>query len=186
MKKFEPDPFVRTASGGKLSFLTPHPDQISIQDIAHQLAHTCRWAGSTKHFFSVAQHSLMVAKLVSQQGASKVFILQALLHDAAEAYMGDLARPIKHSLPLKGYATVERNLLNVILEKYTQRSFLAEVVKEKDNLVQHTEAKFLLNYEPDWLVPGYIDFGLGQEFCQPNAMPANVKAKFLDKFLSLV
>ncbi|RIA22635.1 hypothetical protein DFO61_3325 [Ectopseudomonas oleovorans] len=82
--------WILTQSATQVDILKPQAKQIRIDDICHGLAHVCRFNGQTRHHYSVAQHSLIVADIVPQEHK-----LAALLHDAAEAYMADIARPIK-------------------------------------------------------------------------------------------
>ena len=76
-----------------------HPDDVNIVDIAHSLAMQCRFTGHTKVFYSVAQHSVLVSKLLERRGCDHATVLWGLMHDAAEAYLvGDVATPVKKSL----------------------------------------------------------------------------------------
>ena len=84
--------YVSTYTGKQFFPLDPQQDQVDIEDIAHGLAYQCRFNGQTRYFYSVAQHSLIVAGLVPKR-----LYLAALLHDAAEAYMGDMVKPLKQS-----------------------------------------------------------------------------------------
>lgn len=80
-----------------------------MQDIARGLSHLCRFAGQLPRFYSVAQHSLLVAQLVNKEHRRL-----ALLHDASEAYMGDLSRNLKHHPLLEGYRLLESRLQSTI------------------------------------------------------------------------
>ncbi len=82
----------------------PRPDDVCIEDIAHGLALQCRYNGQCRVFYSVAQHSVLVAHAVSSHGREAE--IAGLLHDAVEAYLGDLVRPLKRQLPL--YYDLER------------------------------------------------------------------------------
>jgi hypothetical protein len=73
--------------------VNPNPDEIHIMDVAQGLSHVCRFAGQVKVFYSVAQHSVLVSKLLDDRTA-----LWGLLHDASEAYLHDLTRPLKHAM----------------------------------------------------------------------------------------
>jgi len=81
---------IYTFSGRFIRPLDPDPEDIFISDIAHALGNQCRWTGHVSSFYSVAEHSVHVAACVPQK-----LRLTALLHDASEAYLTDLARPIK-------------------------------------------------------------------------------------------
>jgi len=100
-------PVIITRSGKKLDLLYPDPEQIEALDIAHALAHLCRFTGHTKTFYSVAQHSILVAEQVPRSMAR-----EALLHDAAEAYVGDVSTPLKLMLP--EYQVIERRIQEAI------------------------------------------------------------------------
>lgn len=91
-------PYIRTASGGRFYFQDLNPDDVTLEDIAHHLSHCNRFAGATPHPYSVAQHSVLVAALVRDTGANEMTQRAALLHDAAEAYTGDLTSPFKSLL----------------------------------------------------------------------------------------
>ncbi|MGN0924702.1 phosphohydrolase [Ectopseudomonas mendocina] len=82
--------WILTQSATQADILKPQAKQIRIDDICHGLAHVCRFNGQTRHHYSVAQHCLIVADIVPQEHK-----LAGLLHDATEAYLADIARPIK-------------------------------------------------------------------------------------------
>ena len=100
-----------TVSGRRVFVLDPHPEDIFIDDIATALSHTCRFGGQVSEFYSVAQHSVIVSRHVPHSIA-----LEALLHDAAEAYLGDVIRPLKRALP--DYKTIEAIWEPVIRERF--------------------------------------------------------------------
>lgn len=107
---FEKDK-IRTYSGIYIDVFDPKPSDITIEDIATGLSRQPRWGGQSKVFYSVARHSIEVAQL-----ASKNYKLAALLHDASEAYLGDMPSPIKSRLP--DYKQMEENLMKCIAEKF--------------------------------------------------------------------
>jgi 5'-deoxynucleotidase YfbR-like HD superfamily hydrolase len=82
------NPWIQVSYGGKFHYLNPEPEEIYIEDIAHALSLNCRFNGHTERFYSVAQHSCMVAKHVMEYSQNPIWGLAALLHDAAEAYIG--------------------------------------------------------------------------------------------------
>ncbi|MBD3627642.1 hypothetical protein [Cyclobacterium sp.] len=102
---------ILTYSGHYLNVFDPDPDSICIEDIAHGLSHVPRFAGQTARFLSVAEHSIAVSTLCSAP-----FKLEGLLHDATEAYLMDIPKPIKKHLP--DYVKLENNLMKAIAEKF--------------------------------------------------------------------
>jgi uncharacterized protein len=88
------DRYLSTFTGNKFFPFAPHPHQIDIRDIAHGLSLLCRFSGQCPYFFSVAEHSIYVANNLPDN-----LKLEGLLHDASEAYLGDLPRPVKVGLP---------------------------------------------------------------------------------------
>jgi hypothetical protein len=91
--------FIITFSKQKFSPLQAKAEEIDIIDIAHALSLLCRANGHIRHFYSVAQHSLNCAMEAKARGLSEEIQLACLLHDASEAYISDITRPIKRSLP---------------------------------------------------------------------------------------
>lgn len=141
---------IRTRSGLYLNLLTPSPEDITIEDIAHGLAHQCRFAGHTCVFYSVAQHSILAADMAP--AADK---LQALLHDASEAFLADIPRPVKPVLT--NYKDIENNLMAVIAKKFGFAWPISDEVKiideallraEWDNLVITDNPKNLAVWQP--------------------------------------
>lgn len=106
------DGVFNTQSGLLVDINNPTADMINTGDIAHALSNTCRFNGHTSDFYSVAQHSLLVAVL-----APKELRLEALLHDASEAYLGDVIKPLKNILG-KTYTDLEDRFMEVIINKY--------------------------------------------------------------------
>ena len=86
-------------SGRKVDVLDLQETDVDIADIAHSLSLTNRYNGNTRHPTNVARHSLVVAQLVSHATDDPVVVAAALMHDAAEAYIGDMIRPLKHLMP---------------------------------------------------------------------------------------
>ena len=96
--------FISTFLGNRFYPQNPCVEDIDIEDIAHGLAYTCRFNGQSTAFYSVAQHSLMVADLVADE-----LKLEALMHDAAEAYLGDVVKPLKEALVNVSTSIYNRN-----------------------------------------------------------------------------
>lgn len=120
---------------GRVDPLNPTVDEINIEDIAHALARQCRYNGHCNGFISVARHSIWVANRLETLHFEERVQLTGLLHDAAEAYLGDLVRPIKHSEFGLAYLKVEEVLEGVIAEKFDLPWPFPEEVREADNYV---------------------------------------------------
>lgn len=111
---------VNTYAGERFYPLAPLPGSVSIESIAHALAHQCRFNGHCARFYSVAEHSICVSYQVPPALA-----LAGLLHDAAEAYIGDVVRPIKSLLCLEldvqchmTFRAVEQRILRAIFMRF--------------------------------------------------------------------
>lgn len=115
---------IRTFSGQYVNVFEPDPATILIEDIAHALSMQCRFGAHLKHFYSVAEHCKLVADLTT--GCK----IQALMHDASEAYLMDIPRPIKRKLD--NYAGIEQRLMKVIAEKFQFSWPLSDATKNAD------------------------------------------------------
>lgn len=105
-----------TASGIVMNLFNPDSSAINLIDIAHGLAHTCRWNGATKSFYSVAEHCCRMFDVAE----TKEQKLTALFHDAEEAYWGDIISPLKKILPIEIRNKME-DFRVMIFDKYNIR-----------------------------------------------------------------
>lgn len=103
---------MRTVSGHKFAHRDPFNSVISIEDIGHALSHICRYNGHVQKFYSVAEHCVYVSQLVPQHLA-----MYGLLHDAAEAYIGDVTRPVRALFPNEEIENLEIPILRAVFEK---------------------------------------------------------------------
>lgn len=124
--------WIQTFRGGQFWPLDPRFDEVFIEDIAHALSMQCRFTGHCLRFYSVAEHSVFVSYAVPQE-----FALWGLLHDASEAYLVDLARPVKRSVV--GYAEAEDVVMRVICERFGLSTQMPAAVKRADEAVLATE-----------------------------------------------
>ena len=108
--------YITTGSGIHFDPMEPDKNLIEIKDIAHSLSLMCRANGHFREFYSVAQHSLACALEAEYRGYSERVIMGCLLHDASEAYLSDITRPVKAYLDF--YMEVEDRLQDVIWKKY--------------------------------------------------------------------
>lgn len=132
----KPDPWVRTYTGRRVHILRPNPNSVDIQDIAQALSHTCRFGGHVPRFYSVAQHSVVVADMLPPSLA-----LWGLLHDASEAYLHDVTRPLKQCL--RNYAELERRHQAAVCIRFGLSPEMPWVVKCADNVALATEFRDL-------------------------------------------
>ena len=147
--------YIRTSSGVKFYPLNPDPQGILIEDIAHALSLLCRGNGHVKVFFSVGQHCIHCAKEAEQRGYSTRLILACLLHDASEAYLSDITRPVKQHL--QDYCRYEEHLLEVIYKKFLGSPLSQEeqkLVKIIDDDMLYYDLRDLLNESVGELVNG--------------------------------
>jgi 5'-deoxynucleotidase YfbR-like HD superfamily hydrolase len=139
-----PDNSMDTYSGAMFDPFHPDPDKILIEDIAHQLSLICRFNGCCLFHYSVGQHSLYVTDYVAAAGADLKTQLAALLHDSAEAYLGDWIRPIKYRQEFKALREIEQRLLGVIMAKYGAVGADWQIIRKADNAVVSAEAKLIM------------------------------------------
>lgn len=123
---------IRTHSGLYMNVFEPTIEMICIEDIAHALSMQCRFGGHLPEFYSVAQHSWHCSQLVSNENA-----MAALLHDASEAYLLDIPKPIKKRL--SDYKEIEHNLMLLIAKKFNFNYPLDKEIKEVDELMLQIE-----------------------------------------------
>jgi predicted RNase H-like nuclease/5'-deoxynucleotidase YfbR-like HD superfamily hydrolase len=125
--------------------LRARPEQILIEDIAHSLALMTRANGHYRQFYSVAQHSINCQREALSRGYSRRIQLACLLHDAAEAYIADIPRPVKHRLA--GFAEIEDSVQRVIFHKFGLTDMPQEerdAVRSVDDALLHAEFEALM------------------------------------------
>lgn len=138
---------IKTYSGRIVDPFEMTVDDIDLDDIAHALSSICRFGGHTRHFYSVAQHSVYVAEYVCHRDPENhVRQKTALLHDAVEAYLGDLVRPLKRRPEMAVYLEVETELEQVIAKKFGLEWPFPEIVHIADNAVLQAELDFGRNH----------------------------------------
>lgn len=167
--------WIQVHSGGKFFPLDPHPEDIHIEDIAHALSHQCRFSGHVEKFYSVAEHSVRVSRVVPDIDA-----MWGLLHDASEAYLVDVPRPIKPLL--KGYKEIENAVMVAVSVRFGLSPEMPASVHHADNALLATEARDLMKRP---LVPWE---GLNVPALDARIRPwspEKAKASFLQRFSEL-
>jgi len=141
--------WIQTYTGKRFWPFDPRPEEIDILDIAYALSNLCRFGGHCEPFYSVAEHCDRASYLVPPELA-----LWALLHDAPEAYLGDVVRPIKHRPSLlRIYGPMERALMFQVAQRFGLVPLAPEPrwVKWADEVMLRTEQRDLMKRQPcDW------------------------------------
>lgn len=165
------DGWIQTFTGRKFEPLDPDPAAIVVEDIAHALSLHCRFNGHCRVFYAVAEHSVRVSRQLSGNDA-----LWGLLHDASEAYLSDVPKPLKQNLP--DYRAAEAHLMRAIAQRFDLSWPIPEAVHAADATLLATERRDLMADAPD-------DWGLRasplDEPIDPLA-PADAERWFLARF----
>lgn len=173
--------WMQTFTGRRFYPYAPQVDDVCIEDIAHALSMLCRYGGHCLRFFSVAEHSILVADWLKAQGYDARMQMHGLLHDATEAYLVDMPRPIKKYL--RGYNELEASLWSVIAVAFGMDAELPEPVKAADDAVLMAERNQNMRLTPElWTInvapadvtlqcadPGVVEFWFLERFKEINA-----------------
>lgn len=168
-------PTILLFGGTYFDYGAPETSAFTIDDIANGLAMTCRFAGQCYRHYSVAQHSVHVSHLVPQSDA-----YEGLMHDAAEAFVGDMAKPLKIMLP--DYRSIEKRVEAAIFHRFNVLTPLPKSIKEADLRMLVTEQRQLMRNRDDW------DYTRGHEPADielPAWSPEEAKARFLARYAEL-
>lgn len=144
--------------------LDPRPEDVALEDIAHALALMCRFTGHVHHFYSVAEHSVRVSNHAADLAATRHDLAPTvraeyitlcarwgLLHDASEAYLVDVARPVKRLPEMAPYRLAETRIQNVVCERFGLPLQEPAEVKTADRVLCYTEARDLFpSVHPAW------------------------------------
>jgi uncharacterized protein len=159
------DGVYNTVSGKLIDLRNPSYEAIEIYDIANALAHICRFGGHSRNFYSVAQHSLLVCALAPEELKK-----EALMHDAAEAYTGDVIKPLKNQLGSK-FHTIESEFNTLIGLKFELHPLKLQAIKEYDIQALHLEHKALQLGDPTELLAAMKGTGMRRlspcTYCSP-------------------
>ena len=175
--------WIQTFSGVAFYPLDPRPEEIRIEDIAHALAMQCRFTGHVRSFYSVGEHSVRVSQVCDSAEA-----LWGLLHDASEAYLCDVARPVKHMEFMEPYRGAEGHLLRAIADRFDLSPRWPEPasVKHADKCLLAIEARDLMpTVWPDWRERWYPFIGDRDFSITRPWSPAEAEERFLTRFHEL-
>ncbi len=134
--------WIQTFTGRRFHPLAPDPAEVDVADIAHSLSLLCRFNGHCRPFYSVADHSVRVSRLLPPEHA-----LAGLLHDAGEAYVSDLPRPVKKQVP--AFDDIEDVVLKVVFERYGLSFPYDDAVRQADDILLATEMRDLMADPPE-------------------------------------
>lgn len=135
--------WIQTYTGRRFWPMDPRPDEIALEDIAHSLSMQCRYAGHCVRFYSVAEHSVHIARHVSE--ANKRW---ALVHDAPEAFLVDVPRPVKPYLT--GYYEHEARIMVAICQRFNLPLAMPNEVHAADHGIIADERSNLSECEAEW------------------------------------
>lgn len=169
-------PTILLQSGNYFDMLDPEGSEFTIYDIAHGLSNVCRFAGQCSFFYSVAQHSVAVSRTVPPE-----YAYAALMHDAAEAFIGDVTKPLKDLLP--EYRAIENRVEAAIFARFSVPTPLDPIVKRADVQMLATEQRHLMKNRDDW------DYTRGYEPLDieiPAMSPIVARMAFIDRYHEIV
>lgn len=170
------DGWVQTFTGRAFYPLDPQPADVDPADIAHALSLLCRYNGAVRSFYSVAEHCVLLSYAVPAEHA-----LWALLHDATEAYMADLVRPLKAHMP--AYVAVEDALMRVVCDRFGLPHGMPAEVADADYRILLNERAALMAAPPQsWgPVEDMAPLGVSVE----GWSPAEAERRYLDRLAEL-
>ena len=176
------NPWTLTFTGVAFDLVEPTPAMVSIKDIAHALANQCRFAGHSRRYYSVAEHCLYVSRALPP-----ALRLQGLLHDAAEAYVHDIVRPLKGMLP--DYRPIELRIMKAIAGRFDLPVHPSRELHEADQRMLATEAEHLMASPPrPWSIGAepYEMREIGLRYPgQMGLPPGEAHRRFLERFSEL-
>lgn len=154
------DDWIQTFSIGQFWPLEPRAEDIRIADVGNALAKLCRFTGHVHEFYSVAQHSVLVSLEAARRATASGMSVSAvthiarwgLLHDASEAYLVDLARPVKRTAEMAPYREAEARIMRAVTDRFALGGYREpSLVKAADVVLCYTEARDLFpRVHPGW------------------------------------
>lgn len=178
-----------TISGNKFFPFNPTPESVNLNDITVSLSYLARYNGHTKIFYSVGQHSINCAKILKSMGCSNRLVLIGLLHDSAEAYIGDIPSPIKKYID--GIEEIEDNIFRCVLlhlgiDYPTVEEW--DIVMEVDRSMLYFEGPQLTENTDDWSSVFSKDVNLSIDYSYLDFSDRNFKEiqkEFLEMYFEL-
>lgn len=171
------DNWILTYSGKHFRPLDPCVNDICIEDIAHALSQICRYTGQILKFYSVGEHSYLLAERLLKDGYGPRKALEGLLHDGTEAYLSDIARPIKIQPQFQLYRQAEAKLEYILFKKFNL------TVDEKPGIIKDYDSRILIT-EMNVLFK-HLNFKLAGDGLKVKIHgwpPKKAEAKFLEMY----
>lgn len=173
-------PYISLVDKQRYNFLSPVPEDIDIETIAHSLSNLCRFTGHTREFYSVAQHSVLVSNIVPSRLA-----LEGLLHDSHEAFVGDIATPLKRLLP--DYKMIEALAGEAVAKMFDLPLVMPDEVKWADTVALASEVRDLLpGLYSDWNFPAGITIESASCKAIVPLTPQQARDEFLDRYYEII
>ncbi len=169
--------YISTFTGKHFNFININADDIDINDIAQGLSNECRFAGQISQFYSVAQHSVYVSQIVPPE-----YALEALLHDASEAYCKDIPSPLKALMP--EYKEIEARVQRAVTEKWSLPTSLSDVVHYADLTLLATERRDL-EIDGDNIWPHLKDIPASDLINVNPLLPIQARTMFIHRYNQL-
>lgn len=169
-------PTILLHSGHYFDLLDPENSDFTIEDIAHGLSMTCRFTGQCSRFYSVAEHSVHMSRVVPAEHA-----YEALMHDAAEAFIGDVSKPLKDLLP--EYRAIEKRIEAAVFARFGVRQPMPLCIKDFDIRMLATEQRQIMRNNDGW------DYTRGRDVLPIELdgwSPTEARDRFLGRFRELI
>ena len=184
--------WIQTFTGLRFELDAPTMDMICIDDIAHSLSMQCRFAGHTPRHYSIAEHSIHCMNMAIKEYPKDTSLhLACLMHDAAEAYVLDVPKPMKPLL--KEYDKLEENIMNLIIQKYCLDFSNKRKIKEYDiNALVTEKFEFFNNgtlaLHWDTVIGGIVNVEMAKQmnvYEKLDSYHKDIKVEFLKKFVDV-
>ncbi len=169
--------WIQTAMGRQFWPISPRADEVFIDDISHALSMLCRFGGHCTRFYSVAEHSVLLSRAATGQTAQ--VRLWALMHDASEAYIVDVPRPLKPFLT--GYRASEDAIMAVVCERFGMDPEMPAIVKQLDTAILTDEMQQNMATPPARWATETTPLGMRLQYWQPH----RARSEFLAEFHNL-
>ena len=161
--------------GGYFDILAPERGEYGIETIANALSNLCRYTGHVDRFYSVAEHSVLVSRMVPER-----YAMEGLLHDASEAFVGDVSSPLKKLLP--DYKRIEENVQADIARRFNLVYPFPHEIHDADKRIYWAERQ---NISPGRDGLWHQEYRASRKYKPEGWQPAKAKREFLKRYREL-